>query len=274
MIISASRRTDIPAFYSPWFMERIREGNVLVKNPFNPSQAKNVSLRPEEVDALVFWTRNAEPLMKHLKELDNRGYNYIFLYTITGYGTPLEKKSPPLKDALETFKKLGQKIGPEKIFWRFDPIIYASGKGEEWIASCFNKIARALRKETQRVIVSFLDFYPKVIKRFNALEKECGFKIIDLTHQTTVVGKIAATLAGLAKANNMEIFSCAEKEELAGFGIQPGSCIDGKVLNRLFETHITIEKDKNQRPQCQCTTSQDIGEYRTCRHECVYCYAL
>ena len=274
MIISVSRRTDIPAFYSSWFMERIREGNVLVKNPFNSSQAKTVSLRPEEVDALVFWTRNAEPLMKHLKELDDRGYNYIFLYTITGYGTPLEKKSPPLEKALESFKKLSHEIGPEKIFWRFDPIIYASGKGEEWIASCFNNIACALRNETQRVIVSFLDFYPKVVKRLKTVEKECGFKIIDLTHQNTMVGKIATTLAELATTNSMEIFSCAEKKELASFGIQPGSCIDGKALNRLFGTKITIEKDKSQRPQCRCTTSQDIGEYRTCRHGCVYCYAL
>jgi DNA repair photolyase len=274
MIISASRRTDIPAFFSSWFMERIREGNALVKNPFNPSRTKTVSLRPEDVDAIVFWTRNSEPLMKHLKELDDRGYNYIFLYTITGYGPPLEKKSPSLEKALEIFKKLSQKIGPEKNFWRFDPIVYVSGKGEEWIASCFNKIARSLRNETQRVIVSFLDFYPKVVKRLKTVEKECGFKVIDITHQNTIVGKIAATLAELATTNNMEIFSCAEKEELAGFGIQPGSCIDGKALNRLFGRHLIIEKDKSQRPQCRCTTSQDIGEYRTCRHGCVYCYAL
>jgi DNA repair photolyase len=274
MIISASRRTDIPAFYSSWFMERIREGNTLVRNPFNPSQAKTVSLRPEEVDAIVFWTRNAEPLMKNLIELDDRGYNYIFLYTITGYGTPLEKKSPPLEKALETFKKLSHEIGPEKIFWRFDPIIYASEKEEEWIASCFNQIARALRNETQRVIVSFLDFYPKVVKRLKAVEKECGFKIIELTHQNNIVGKISTTLAELATTNSMEICSCAENEELASFGIQPGSCIDGQVLNRLFGTQITIEKDKSQRLQCRCTTSKDIGEYRTCHHGCVYCYAL
>jgi len=124
------------------------------------------------------------------------------------------------------------------------------------------------------VIVSFLDFYPKVLKRLKIVEKECGFKIIDLTYQNNIVGKIATTLAELATTNSMQIFSCAEKEELASFGIQSGSCIDGKVLNRLFGTQITIEKDKNQRPACRCTTSQDIGEYRTCRHGCVYCYAL
>jgi len=255
-------------------MERIREGDVWVKNPFNPSQAKALSLRPDDVDVIVFWTRNAEPLITYLKELDDRGYNYIFLYTITGYGTPLEKKSPSLERALETFKKLSCKIGPEKIFWRFDPIIYVSGKGEDWIASCFNRIACALRNETQRVIVSFLDFYPKVVKRLKTVEKECGLKVTDLTHHSTMVEKIATTLAELAIGNGMEIFSCAEKKELAPFGIRAGSCIDGKALNCLFGTHIAIEKDKTQRPQCQCTTSQDIGEYRTCRHECVYCYAL
>jgi Domain of unknown function (DUF1848). len=212
--------------------------------------------------------------MKHLEALDDRGYNYIFLYTITGYGPPLEKKSPPLIKALETFRKLSQKIGPEKITWRFDPIIYMPGKGEEWISSCFNNIACALRNETQRVIVSFLDFYPKVVKRLKAVEKESGLEVMDLTNQDTVIGKIAAKLAELAKTNSMEIVSCAEKKELAGFGIQSGSCIDGKMLNRLFGTNIAIEKDKSQRPQCRCTTSQDIGEYRTCRHECLYCYTL
>ena len=274
MIISASRRTDIPAFYSSWFMERIREGNVLVKNPFNPSQTKMVSLRPEDVDAIVFWTRDSEPLMKHLKELEDRRYNYIFLYTITGYGPPLEKKAPPLEKALATFKKLSQKIGPEKIIWRFDPIIYASGKGEAWIASCFNKIACALRNETDQVIVSFLDFYPKVVKGLTRVEEENGLKVIDLSHQTSIVKSIATTLAKLAQENEMAIVSCAEKEDLVSFGIKPGCCIDGEVLNRIFGTKIKIEKDKHQRPYCRCTTSQDIGEYGTCRHGCVYCYAL
>lgn len=273
MIISASRRTDIPAFHASWFMERIRSGKVEVKNPFNPSRTKTVSLRPEDVDAVVFWTRNAEPLLNHLQELDDRGFNYIFLYTITGYGPPLEKQSPPLTDALATFKKLSQKIGPERIFWRFDPVVFVSGKGEDWITDRFNTIARALSRETGRVIVSFLDFYPKVVKRLKSLERESGLSVIDISQQDAVVGKIAAALASSAAAYGMDIVSCAEKTDIARFGINPGGCIDGNELNRLFGTCIPVKKDKNQRPECRCTASQDIGEYRTCRHECAYCYA-
>ena len=274
MIISASRRTDLPAFFSSWFMDQVREGSVLVKNPFNPEQKKKVSLRPDDVEAIVFWTRNANPLLPYLKELDDYGYPYVFLYTITGYGPPLEKESPSLEKALEGFKRVSQKIGPTRITWRFDPIIYIAEKGEDWIVSCFEKIARSLRNETDRVIVSFLDLYPKVVKRLLKVEEESGFKVLDLTHQRIMVGKIAATLAGLAEENDLEILSCAEKEELVRFGIKPGSCIDGERFNQIFGLNITVGKDKHQRPQCRCTTSQDIGEYRTCRHGCRYCYAL
>ncbi|MBW1679710.1 MAG: DUF1848 domain-containing protein [Deltaproteobacteria bacterium] len=274
MIISASRRTDIPAFYSSWFMERIREGRVLVKNPFNPSQRKIVSLRPEDVDVIVFWTRNANPIQGHLKELDQRGFPYVFLYTITGYGPPLERHAPSLEEALETFKRLSQKIGPERVFWRFDPIIYISGKGEEWIAARFEKIARSLRNETARVIVSFLDFYKKVVKRLARLEEKNSLQVVDIINKKEIVRRISITLTELARRNNMKIYSCAEKVELESFGIKPGQCIDGELLNRIFGLKIRVEKDKKQRPQCRCTISQDIGEYNTCRYGCIYCYAI
>ncbi|MFH0812117.1 MAG: DUF1848 domain-containing protein [Pseudomonadota bacterium] len=274
MIISASRRTDIPAFYSTWFMDRIREGKVLVKNPFNPSQAKLVSLHSKDVEAIVFWTRNANPLLSHLEELDQRGFKYIFLYTITGYGSPLEKHVPSLTSAIETFRALSREIGPERLIWRFDPIIYLSGKGEEWITSLFEKIAQSLRNETKRVIISFLDFYPKVMRRLATLEEITGIKAVDIINSEDVVRRIATTLSALARKNNLEICSCAEKVNLEDFGIKPGKCIDGDCLNQIFGLHIKVEKDKSQRPQCRCTTSQDIGAYNTCRHGCWYCYAI
>lgn len=274
MIISASRRTDIPAFYSSWFMERIREGNVIVKNPFNPSQKKTVSLLPEDVDAIVFWTRNANPLFSSLKELDQRGFHYVFLYTITGYGPPLEKNVPSLKTALKTFKMLSQKIGPKRVIWRFDPIIYVSGKGEKWILSFFEKIARSLQNDTERVIISFLDCYKKVIKRLSKLEKTSNFKVIDIINKKDAVRRISCALSETAGNNGMEIYSCAEKINLECFGIKPGSCIDGNYLNKLFGLKLNAIKDKSQRPECRCTISQDIGEYNTCKHGCIYCYAI
>ncbi|MCX8011613.1 MAG: DUF1848 domain-containing protein [Desulfobacterota bacterium] len=274
MIISASRRTDIPAFYSNWFMERIREGWVEVKNPFNPSQKKLVSLQPEKVEAIIFWTRNVRPLLPYLKELDKRGYHYVFLYTITGYGPLFEKKSPPLQIALDDFRRLSDKIGPERVTWRFDPIIYLTEKGTEWVIECFDKIIRVVAPNTDRVIVSFLDFYKKVKQRLQKMEKTTGLKIIDPHSQSGIIEKIASELAERARINNLRIFSCAEKEKLTPFGIKPGSCIDGEKLNKIFNLTIEPEKDKHQRLKCRCTVSQDIGEYKTCRHGCIYCYAI
>ena len=129
MIISASRRSDIPAFHASWFMDCIREGQVTVKNPFNPKQESVIRLEPAQVDVIVFWTRNAAPLLGHLPELDDHGYDYIFLYTITGYGPPLESNCPSLERAVETFKQLSDTIDPERVIWRFDPIICIEGKG-------------------------------------------------------------------------------------------------------------------------------------------------
>lgn len=274
MIISASRRTDIPAFYAPWFMERIREGEVIVRNPFNRSLKRTVSLRPEDVDVIVFWTRNARPLLSYLDELEQRGFRYVFLYTITGYGPPLEKNAPSLEPALDTFKALSHKIGPERITWRFDPIINIAGKGEDWVLSRFEKIAGALRNDTKRVIISFLDFYQKAVRRLAALEEESGLQVVAVTNENAFVKRTATTLAALAGANNLAIQSCAEKTGLERFGIKPGGCIDGALLNQTFGLNSKVGKDKNQRALCRCSTSRDIGEYDTCRYGCAYCYAV
>jgi DNA repair photolyase len=273
MIISASRRTDIPAFYGAWFLERIRAGRVMVKNPFNPNQKKLVSLRPEEVEVIVFWTRNANPLLPYLHELDERGYRYMFLYTITGYGPPLETRSPSLEKALETFRRLSAALGPERVFWRFDPILVVEGNGVQDITSRFARIASSLQNHTSRVIVSFLDFYGKVVKNLQQLENTFGMKVIDLSEQTEKVAAIATSLASLARENRMQIQSCAEKFDLESYGITAGSCIDAESLNRTFGLALKAGKDKSQRAQCRCTVSQDIGTYGTCRHGCVYCYA-
>jgi DNA repair photolyase len=274
MIISASRRTDLPAFHASWFMERIREGEVIVSNPFNRSSRKTVSLRPEDVDVIVFWTRNARPILSHLEDLEHRGFQYVFLYTITGYGPPLEKLAPPLEEALETFKTLSHKIGPERIIWRFDPIVHIAGKGEEWVIARFEKIVRALRNDTERVIVSFLDLYRKVVRRLALLEQESGLQVVDSANEKDVVRRIATALVALASENNVTIQSCAEKTALEQFGIKPGSCIDGALLNKIFGLKINVGKDRNQRTLCRCTASQDIGEYNTCRYGCAYCYAV
>lgn len=234
MIISASRRTDIPAFYGAWFLERIRAGKVVVKNPFNPTQQKLVILRPEEVEAIVFWTRNATPLLPYLQELDERGYRYVFLYTITGYGPPLEPRSPSLEKALDCFLRLSDTLGPERVSWRFDPVLWVEGKGVQWITSRFEQIACSLKNHTSRVIVSFLDFYGKVVRSLQHLENTTGMKVVDLSEEAEKVSAIAASLAALARENRMQIQSCAEELDLAPHGIMPGACIDADALNRIF----------------------------------------
>lgn len=274
MIISASRRTDIPAFYASWFMDRIREGNVVVLNPFNPSQHKQVSLHPNEIDAIVFWTRNARPLFQYLDELDRAGYNYLFLYTITGYGPPLETKCPPLEYAVKTFNNLSQRVGPSRVVWRFDPIVYMQGRGEHWIIERFEQIVRYLDGYTERVIISFLDFYRKVERRLTALTRSTGLEVADVNENHAAVARISRALAELAEQHGMCISSCAEKIDLQPFGIKPGSCIDADYLSRIFAITIPRAKDKSQRPRCRCAPSQDIGTYNTCRHGCVYCYAM
>lgn len=273
MIISASRRTDIPAFHASWFMDCIHQGRVAVKNPFNPRQETIVSLTPAQVDVIVFWTRDAAPLVKHLPELDYGGYRYIFLYTITGYGPPLETRCPPLPTALETFKRLSDTIGPERVIWRFDPIICIEEQGSDWIIARFEQIAQSLHGCTGRVIISFLDLYKKVIKRLAKLKQETGLTVVDAAERQDFVSVTATALASLAAKNKMEIQSCAEKTDLKPFGIAPGSCIDAEYLSRLFGIAVPPAKDKSQRPRCRCAPSRDIGTYNTCRHGCEYCYA-
>jgi hypothetical protein len=162
MIISASRRTDIPAFFSDWFMNRVREEYLFVRNPYNAKQIKRVSLSPDSVEAIVFWTRNPDKLIPHLAELDSRGHRYYFQYTITGFPRALERSVPRPQVAIETFLRLSDLIGPEKVIWRFDPILISSLVDTAEHERIFAKIASALQGRAKRVVVSFADMYSKV----------------------------------------------------------------------------------------------------------------
>ncbi|EGQ9189875.1 DUF1848 domain-containing protein, partial [Vibrio cholerae] len=157
MIISASRRTDIPAFYTPWFMNRIRDQFLLTRNPFNANQIRRVSLAPEDVDLFVFWTRNPTMLMTHLDDLDYIGYKYYFQYTITGYPKQLEVNVPRPHRAIDTFCKLSDRIGAEKVIWRYDPILLSNVVDIHEHQRLFEKIARMLEGRTKKVIISFSD---------------------------------------------------------------------------------------------------------------------
>jgi len=272
MIISASRRTDIPAFYSNWFMNRITAGYVDIVNPFNPLMRKRIDLNSETVDAIVFWTRNAVPLLRHLDDLDNMGYKYIFLYTITGYPRELEENLPPLKTAIDTFKKLSDKVGPERVIWRYDPIIMSSITNGEYHLENFQMIAKELSGYTNRVIISFVDLYKKVQSRLIKLENEKNIRFFDMNQE--ICNRTASGFRQISESYGMEIQSCAEETDLSPAGVKPGQCIDSDYINETFDLEIPYTKDPGQRKRCLCAQSVDIGAYNTCGYRCLYCYAV
>jgi hypothetical protein len=177
MIISASRRTDIPAFYSEWFMRRIRAGFCTVANPVRKDQVSHVSLRPEDVDVIVFWTRNPAPLIKHLRELDERGHRYYFQYTIMDNPRALDPSCPTAEESLKTARALADRIGMEKVIWRYDPIVFANRLDADFHRKTYEHIARAMRGHTQRSVISIVDIYRKIEKRLDALAEE-GFEVL------------------------------------------------------------------------------------------------
>ncbi len=273
MIVSVSRRTDIPAFYSDWFMDRIRAGFALVQNPFNPEQVSRVDLSPEAVDALVFLTRNPGPLLSHLDELEQRGYRFCFQITVTGYPGVLEPFVKPQDETVRLFRALSNRIGPDRVIWRFDPIVLSTLTPEDYVIGKFGEIAGLLRNRTRRVIISFADYYVKVKRNFRRIEEKTGNRFFDFHQDTEGLFRIASALSELAGKNGMAIFSCAEKQELSPAGIAKGKCIDAGYLSRIFGIDIPSARARNQRRECGCDDSRDIGRYDTCLHGCAYCYA-
>jgi hypothetical protein len=273
MIVSASRRTDIPAFYAEWFMNRIRNRFVLTRNPFRPAHIDRISLDPASVDAVVFWTRNAEPLIPHLDELDSLGYRYYFQYTLVHYPRVFERWPVSLSEKIDRFKRLSQRVGPDKVVWRYDPIILSSLTGPVYHRGHFAQIAGALRGFTRRAVISFLDIYRKTKRALDRLTRTRKIRIIDIHRHEEMVREICGPLAEIGRTCDLEMFTCAEPFNLEDLGIRHGKCIDDELLNRLFGLTLTIARDKGQRKLCGCVESKDIGAYDTCPHGCIYCYA-
>lgn len=270
-IISASRRTDIPAFYALWFMNRIRDGFLFVQNPFNSDNFFKIDLSPQKVEVIVFWTKNPQPMLTYLDELNKRGYRYYFHFTLTGYPRILEPSVPPLEARLNIFKELSKKIGANKVIWRFDPIILSNITNEDFILRTFETLSKELKHYTRRVVISFADFYKKVIANLRKIEKEGPIKFYNINMDQVV--KLSSYLSEIATKNAMQIFSCAEKYDLSKFGVNHGKCIDDNLIKELFGVALNLQKDKYQRKECGCVQSQDIGQYNSCIYNCVYCYA-
>lgn len=268
MIISASRRTDIPAFYAEWFIRRVRAGFLLTRNPFNHNQIRRVSMLAQDVEAIVFWTRNPTNLMPYLSELDERGFNYYFQYTITGYPRSIERSVPNPYKAIDDFRKLSVQLGARRVTWRYDPVLLSNLLPLEEHKRLFQKIAKNLAGYTRRVVVSFSDFYKKTEKNLRDVE---GLICSDIATDRDSLQKLTDFMAKTAAQYGMEIFTCAEEVEVNGIG--HGKCIDERLIQEVFGLTLSGDKDKGQRESCGCIKSVDVGVYNTCLHGCSYCYA-
>jgi len=269
MIISASRRTDIPALYGEWFLNRIRAGSCLVPNPFNRHQVAEVSLRRADVDAFVFWTRNPTPFLPVLDELERRGYPFYFLFTITGLGPPLEPWCPSTEEAVTAFVRLADRLGSNRVIWRFDPIILPEGASVRGCQERFVGIARSLAGATSQVKISFVDLYRKTTRRLGSI----GTEYLADPRQHPQLEELLSRMVTAASDNGMSITTCAEKADYAHLGIGAGRCVDAQLLSRLFGCEGSTAKDAGQRPACACSPSKDIGMCDSCVHGCRYCYA-
>ncbi len=264
MIISASRRTDIPACYTEWFLNRIREGYAVIRNPMNSRQMRRVSLKPEDVDGIVFWTKNPMSLMERLDEL--KDYPYYFQFTLTAYNRDIEPGIPDKKGVMiPAFRSLSDKIGSERMVWRYDPILISDRYSVRFHAEAFKRMAGALCGSTDTCVISFLDTYRCMTKRS---EKQ-GIRPPAAEEQRAIVESFADT----ARKYGFALKTCCEAVDFSDYGVVRSACIDTERLEKISGRKLAINKDRNQRPGCGCAASVDIGVYSTCRNGCVYCYA-
>lgn len=264
MILSVSRRTDIPNYYVKWFINRIREGFLYVKNPMNAHQISRIQITPDVIDCIVFWTKNPVGIMKYLEELNS--YPYYFQFTLTGYGTDIERNIPDKKNVMiPRFQELAGRIGKERVIWRYDPILFTGRYTEEYHIRAFRQIAERLSGYTEKCVISFVDTYRK--------NKSFLSKSADNDRSEAELTDFAARLQKIAAENGMQTASCSEKINLSSCGIEHNCCIDRELIERLIGGRLKTKKDKNQRLECGCVESVEVGMYNTCANGCVYCYA-
>ena len=285
VIISASRSTDIPAFYADWFLERLRAGYCNWVNPFN-REVFRVSF--EDTRMIVFWSKNPKPMIGRLDDLEGMGFcNYYFQFTLNDYVCEgLEPNVPPVEDRLETFKALAKRIGKERVIWRYDPLILSGDLSVDVLLERIARIGKELRGSTEKLVFSFADVqaYRKVVKNLEGTT----------CREFTTAEKIEFA-KGLCEINldlGLEMATCAEDIDLSAYGIKHNKCVDDDLMMRLFNTDSKLmdfigaeydmidgwsikksKKDKGQRKACGCVISKDIGMYNTCPHLCKYCYA-
>lgn len=264
MIISASRRTDIPAFYSEWFFNRIKEKYVLVPNPYNSKIISRISLDPAVIDCIVFWSKNPAPMINKLDKL--KDYRSYFQFTLNPYGEDIENNLPSINKRIETFKHLSDRIGKEKVIWRYDPILTNETYNVNFHKEKFAEIAYELREHTDRCMLGFIDHYQHIRTAVNQ------FNIKPLLK--TDIEEMAVSFKNTINAYPVLLNTCTVKVDLSRLGIPGGMCIDSQLIEQLVGYPICARKDKNQRDICRCVESIDVGTYESCLNGCIYCYAI
>ena len=261
MIIQTGQRTDIPAFYSEWFCNRIQAGEVLVRNPFNPQRITRYSLSPDVVDVLGFCTKNPEPMLDHMDLL--KPYKMYWFVTMTPYGRDIEPHVPPKVQVMESFKKLSTIIGRERIAWRYDPILLNNTYTINRHIHDFEYMAKTLAGYTNVCVISFIDIYEKVKRNFPEARS--------LTKEERI--NLGKAIIQIAKKYNMIVRPCAEGDELVKYGADCRGCMTREIYEEAAGTRLHFPNTKNAREECVCFLSGDIGQYDTCGHLCRYCYA-
>ncbi|MDY4787777.1 MAG: DUF1848 domain-containing protein [Bacilli bacterium] len=260
MIINTGMRTDIPAFYAKWFINRIKEGYVCVRNPYNPKQISKYLLNPEVVDCIDFCTKNPQPMLEYLEYL--KDYNMVWYVTITPYEKDIELNVPYIDNVIDSFIELRKKLPKSFIGWRYDPILINKKYDVDYHINKFNYIASKLKNYTDTCVISFLDLYPKVIKNAPSLNPP--------TKEEQII--LAKSFYQIAKANGMKLISCGEGSELAQYGLIVNGCKSEDVFKKAIPYKLKLPKIC-VRKECNCFMGNDIGEYNSCLHFCSYCYA-
>lgn len=262
MVLNTGNRTDIPAFYSDWFFNRIRAGEVLVRNPYNLNAVTRYRLDPSVVDALVFGTKNPAPMLPRLAEL--KGFRQFWHVTVTPYGKDVEPGVPDKHDVLKSVRQLSETVGKDRVVWRYDPVFLSERYSKEYHLRAFETMASELEGATGQVVISFIDLFQKTKKNFPEVRE------VSPSDQD----ELAKHFVRIAAAHGMEVLSCLEDRRLAAFGVDVSGCMTQEKLEAALGLHFSVPPGKGQtREGCACLLGGDIGMYNTCAHFCKYCYA-
>ena len=261
MIINTGMRTDIPAFYSEWFMNRIRAGFVLVRNPYRPDWITRYELDPRVVDCIAFCTKNPRPMLKHLDEL--KAFHQYWFVTITPYGRDIEPNVPPKERVMQDFIALSQAVGIDCVGWRYDPILIDCTYTPERHIADFEQMCRTLSGHTNVCVISFIDLYEKVKRNFPLARTVTSEERMTLGRAFAEIGRRCG----------ITVKACAEGTDLSPFGIDCTGCMTKQTFETAIGSRLIVPKRKSQRAECACVLGTDIGAYDTCGHLCRYCYA-